>query len=77
MPSLRILAASGNALQRVKSRPIRSTFSIFATRFDLTHKRLDDAVFAAYGWQPDLTDEEIVEKLLGLNLERSKTEDHF
>jgi hypothetical protein len=49
----------------VKNRPIRSTFSIFATHFDLAHKCLDDAAFAAYGWQPDLTDEEILEKLLG------------
>jgi hypothetical protein len=36
------------------------------------HKRLDEAVFAAYGWESDLSDEEILEKLLSLNLERSK-----
>jgi hypothetical protein len=28
-------------------------------------------VFAAYGWRSDLSDEEILEKLLALNLERS------
>ena len=28
--------------------------------------------FAAYGWKPDLSDEEILEKLLSLNLERAK-----
>ena len=38
------------------------------------HKRLDAAVFAAYGWNPDLSDEEILEKLLSLNLERSRGE---
>jgi hypothetical protein len=27
---------------------------------------------AAYGWKSDLSDEEILEKLLALNLERSK-----
>lgn len=32
---------------------------------------LDEAIFAAYGWPPDLTDEEILEKLLALNLERA------
>ena len=37
------------------------------------HKRLDEAVFAAYGWTGDLSDEEILEKLLAMNLERSKT----
>ena len=31
-----------------------------------------EAVFAAYGWKSALTDEEILEKLLALNLERSK-----
>ena len=42
------------------------------TWLDLAPKRLDEAVFAAYGWKPDLTDEEILEKLLSLNLERAK-----
>jgi hypothetical protein len=39
---------------------------------DLAHKRLDEAVFAAYGWKSDLSDEEVLEKLLALNLERAK-----
>jgi hypothetical protein len=38
-------------------------------RLPLPH---DEAVFAAYGWKSDLSDEEILEKLLALNLERSK-----
>ena len=42
------------------------------TRLDLAHKRLDEAVFAAYGWKSDLSDEEILEKLLALNLEKGK-----
>jgi len=42
------------------------------TWLDLAHKRLDKAVFAAYGWKSDLSDEEILEKLLSLNLERSR-----
>jgi hypothetical protein len=33
---------------------------------------LDQAVFVAYGWPSDLSDEEILENLLALNLERSK-----
>lgn len=37
---------------------------------ELAHKKLDEAVFAAYGWSSDLSDEEILEKLLALNLER-------
>lgn len=34
------------------------------------HRRLDEAVFAAYGWSPDLSDDEILAKLLELNLQR-------
>ena len=39
---------------------------------DLAHKRLNESVFAAYGWKSDLSDEEILEKLLKLNLQRAK-----
>ena len=39
------------------------------TWLDLAHKKLDAAVFAAYGWASDLTDEEILEQQL-LDTER-------
>jgi hypothetical protein len=35
------------------------------------HRRLDAAVFAAYGWPEDLADEEILARLLALNLARA------
>jgi len=35
------------------------------------HRKLDEAVFAAYGWPPTLTDSEILERLLALNHERA------
>ena len=38
---------------------------------DAAHKRLDAAVCAAYGWPDDLADEEILARLLALNLERA------
>lgn len=38
----------------------------------MEHKKLDESVFTAYGWKPDISDEEILEKLLSLNLERSQ-----
>jgi hypothetical protein len=41
---------------------------------DLAHKKLDAAVAAAYGFPADLTDEQILEKLLALNLERAAEE---
>jgi hypothetical protein len=35
-------------------------------------KCLDEAVFAAYGWPLNLTDEEVLQNLLALNLARSE-----
>jgi hypothetical protein len=37
------------------------------------HRRLDEAVAAAYGGPADLSDNTILEKLLALNLERAGT----
>ncbi len=38
------------------------------------HARLDAAVAAAYGWPADLSDSEILERLLALNQERAGKE---
>lgn len=38
------------------------------------HDELDAAVFDAYGWPTDLSDEEILERLVALNLERADEE---
>jgi len=38
------------------------------------HRKLDEAVFAAYGWSPGLSDDELLAKLLELNLSRAGKE---
>jgi hypothetical protein len=38
------------------------------------HDELDTAVFAAYGWSENLTEGEILERLVDLNLERAEEE---
>lgn len=35
------------------------------------HRALDQAVFAAYKWPPDLTGQQLLERLLALNHERA------
>ena len=45
-----------------------------APYLDLAQKKLDTAVLTAYGWPNDLTDEQILERLLALNLERAEEE---
>jgi hypothetical protein len=39
----------------------------------MAHRRLDEAVFAAYGWKPDINDDAILAGLLALNQEREKS----
>ena len=54
--------------------PKRTLTNLYNTRptwLELAHKKLDEAVFAAYGWLSDLSDEGILERLLALNLERA------
>jgi len=53
-------------------RTLTNLYNQRPTWLDLAHKKLDKAVFSAYGWESNLTDEEILEKLLKLNLERSQ-----
>ena len=42
---------------------------------DDIHTALDDTVLDAYGWPHQLTDEEILERLLALNLERAMAQE--
>jgi hypothetical protein len=56
---------------REPKRTLTNLYNQRLTWLELAHQKLDRAVFAAYGWKSDLSDEEILEKLLALNLERS------
>ena len=38
------------------------------------HDRLNAAVAAAYGWPAGISDEQVLERLLALNLERAEVE---
>jgi hypothetical protein len=55
-----------------KKRTFTNLYNARSTWLDLAHKHLDEAVFAAYDWKFDLSDEKILEKLQRLNVERSK-----
>ena len=54
-----------------KKRTLTDLYNAPAPLARFAHKQLDAAVFAAYGWPADLPDEQILEKLLALNLERA------
>jgi hypothetical protein len=57
-----------------KSRTLTNLYNQRPTWLQLAHQRLDAAVCAAYGWPDDLSDEQILEKLLVLNLERARSQ---
>lgn len=68
----RWLNAEGLSDLEKKKRTLTNLYNARPTWLDLAHKRLDAAVCAAYGWQSNMSDEEILEKLLALNLERGR-----
>lgn len=59
----------------LKKRTLTNLYNERPVWLDAAHKRLAAAVFDAYGWPHDLSDEEILERLLALNLERSRQQE--
>src|SRR3989454_5556095 len=65
---------------RLKKRTLTNLYNERPAWLDLAHKKLDVAVIAAYGWgrageaEAELSDEQILENLLALNLERAAAE---
>jgi hypothetical protein len=57
-----------------KKRSLTGLYNERPAGLQLRHKKLDQAVAAAYGWTdytPEMPDEEILRRLLALNLERA------
>ena len=53
------------------TRTLTQLYNERPTWLDNAHRKLDAAVFAAYGWPADLSDDEILARLLALNLARA------
>ncbi len=58
----------GNELAK---RTLTNLYNRRPTWLDQAHERLDRAVYAAYGWEHPLPDDEVLSRLLELNLARS------
>jgi hypothetical protein len=67
----RLVTKDDEAAAKLKARTLTNLYNQRPTWLDLAHRKLDEAVFAAYGWDPGISDEEILERLLALNLERA------
>jgi type II restriction/modification system DNA methylase subunit YeeA len=67
----RLVSRDDAAAQQLAHRTLTNLYNERPTWLDLAHRRLDEAVFAAYGWGPNLSDDEILTRLLTLNHERA------
>ena len=59
----------------LKRRTLTNLYNQRPAWLDTAHRRLDEAVFNAYGWPPDLSDDEVLARLLALNQERAAAQE--
>jgi len=60
----RLVPRDADCAAKLKKRTLTNLYNERPAWLDLAHKKLDAAVAAAYGWPADLSDEQILEKLL-------------
>lgn len=70
----RLVPKDDEAADRLAKRTLTNLYNERPTWLDLAHRELNDAVFAAYGWEPTLSDDEILTHLLALNQQRAAAE---
>jgi type II restriction/modification system DNA methylase subunit YeeA len=70
----RLIPKDADCAKKLKERTLTNLYNQRPAWLDLAHKKLDAAVAAAYGFPANLTDEQILERLLKLNLERAAEE---
>jgi type II restriction/modification system DNA methylase subunit YeeA len=68
----RILPANEAAAVELKKRTLTNLYNQRPTWLNNLHCALDEAVAAAYGWEADISDDEVLSRLLKLNKERTE-----
>jgi hypothetical protein len=71
---VRLVPIDDKAAAALKKRTLTNLYNDRPAWLANAHRTLDEAVFAAYGWPPSLTDDELLAKLLDLNLAQSASE---
>ncbi len=64
------LNPEGASEAELKRRTLTNLYNGRPTWLENVHVALDEAVLAAYGWTPELSNEEVLQNLLALNIER-------
>lgn len=67
----RLLPVDDHAAAELKKRTLTNLYNQRPTWLANAHRILDEAIAAAYGWPADLSDEDILRRLLALNRERA------
>ena len=67
----RVVPKDDASAAKLKKRTLTNLYNERPTWLDLAHKKLDAAVFAAYGWDAGMSDDALLAALLKLNLERA------
>ena len=70
----RLVPKDEECARELKKRTLTNLYNERPTWLDLAHKKLNTAVFAAYGWDPTISDDDLLAKLLALNLERAASQ---
>jgi type II restriction/modification system DNA methylase subunit YeeA len=68
----RLIPKGDEAAELLAKRTLTNLYNERPTWLDLAHRSLDEVVFAAYGWEPTLSDDEILARLLELNQQRAE-----
>jgi hypothetical protein len=66
----RQVARDSVAAKMLARRTLTTLYNTRPTWLDLAHRELDQAVCAAYGWDPSISDVGILKELLSLNMQR-------
>jgi hypothetical protein len=68
----RLVPKDPDCAASLKQQTLTNLYNKRPAWLDLAHKKLDAAVFAAYGWDTGMSNEELLARLLRLNLERAE-----
>ncbi|MFJ7723849.1 hypothetical protein ACIQYM_37960, partial [Rhodococcus erythropolis] len=67
----RIVASDSAASEELKKKTLTNLYNSRPAWLANAHRALDEAVADAYGWPADLSEDDILGRLLALNLERA------
>jgi len=67
----RLIPVDDHAAAELKKRTLTNLYNLRPAWLKNAHRALDETVAAAYGWEPDIDDNEVLSRLLALNHERA------